>query len=32
MKDIARVTGLGLATISSYLNGEMSGRKNRIKN
>lgn len=31
MKDIARVTGLGLATISSYLNGEMSGRKTGSK-
>lgn len=27
MKDIAKMTGLGLATISSYLNGEMSGKK-----
>lgn len=33
MKDIARVTGLGLATISSYLNGgnvrEKTGSKLR---
>lgn len=31
MKDIARVTGLGLATISSYLNGGNVREKNRIK-
>lgn len=31
MKDIARETGLGLATISSYLNGGNVREKNRIK-
>ena len=31
MKDIARRTGLGLATISSYLNGGNVREKNRIK-
>lgn len=31
MKDIARKTGLGLATISSYLNGGNVREKNRIK-
>lgn len=31
IKDIARVTGLGLATISSYLNGGNVREKNRIK-
>ena len=31
MKDIARVTGQGLATISSYLNGGNVREKNRIK-
>ena len=31
MKDIARVTGLGLATISSYLNGGNVRDQNRIK-
>lgn len=31
MKDIAKVTGLGLATISSYLNGGNVREKNRIK-
>ena len=30
MKDIARVTGLGLATISSYINGGNVREKNRI--
>ena len=31
MKDIARRTGLGLATISSYFNGGNVREKNRIK-
>ncbi len=31
IKDIARATGLGLATISSYLNGGNVREKNRIK-
>ena len=31
MKDIARETGLGLATISSYLNGGNVREKNRVK-
>ena len=31
IKDIARETGLGLATISSYLNGHRVREKNRIK-
>ncbi|MBQ9064595.1 MAG: LacI family DNA-binding transcriptional regulator [Blautia sp.] len=31
MKDIARVTGLGLATISSYLNGGNVREQNRVK-
>ena len=31
MKDIAKRTGLGLATISSYLNGGNVREKNRIK-
>ena len=31
MKDIARLTGLGLATISSYFNGGNVREKNRIK-
>ena len=31
IKDIARETGLGLATISSYLNGGNVREKNRIK-
>ena len=31
IKDIARETGLGLATISSYLNGKNVREKNRIK-
>ena len=31
MKDIARRTGLGLATISSYFNGGNVRKKNRIK-
>lgn len=31
MKDIAKATGLGLATISSYLNGGNVREKNRIK-
>ena len=31
MKDIARQTGLGLATISSYFNGGNVREKNRIK-
>lgn len=31
MKDIARKTGLGLATVSSYLNGGNVREKNRIK-
>ncbi len=31
MKDIAKMTGLGLATISSYLNGGNVREKNRIK-
>lgn len=31
MKDIAKYTGLGLATISSYLNGGNVREKNRIK-
>ena len=31
MKDIARETGLGLATISSYLNGGNVRERNRIK-
>lgn len=31
IKDIARETGLGLATISSYLNGRNVREKNRIK-
>ncbi|MDO4633644.1 MAG: LacI family DNA-binding transcriptional regulator [Eubacteriales bacterium] len=31
IKDIARMTGLGLATISSYLNGGNVREKNRIK-
>ena len=31
MKDIARKTGLGLATISSYLNGGNVREKNRVK-
>ena len=30
MKDIARATGLGLATISSYLNGGNVREKNRL--
>ena len=32
MKDIARRTGLGLATISSYFNGGNVREKNRGKN
>ena len=32
MKDIARRTGLGLATISSYFNGGNVREKNRKKN
>ena len=31
MKDIARLTGLGLATISSYFNGGNVREKNRVK-
>ena len=31
MKDIAKRTGLGLATISSYLNGEMSGKRTALR-
>lgn len=31
MKDIAKETGLGLATISSYLNGGNVREKNRVK-
>ena len=31
MKDIARRTGLGLATISSYFNGGNVREKNRVK-
>ena len=31
MKDIAKRTGLGLATISSYLNGGNVREKNRIR-
>lgn len=31
IKDIARETGLGLATISSYLNGKSVREKNRVK-
>ena len=31
IKDIANITGLGLATISSYLNGGNVREKNRIK-
>ena len=31
MKDIARRTGLGLATISSYFTGENVREENRIK-
>ena len=31
IKDIARETGLGLATISSYLNGGNVREKNRVK-
>ena len=31
IKDIAKETGLGLATISSYLNGGNVREKNRIK-
>lgn len=31
MKDIARRTGLGLATVSSYFNGGNVREKNRIK-
>ena len=31
IKDIAQKTGLGLATISSYLNGGNVREKNRIK-
>ncbi len=31
MKDIAKATGLGLATISSYLNGGNVREKNRVK-
>ena len=31
MKDIARRTGLGLATISSYFNGGNVREKNRLK-
>jgi LacI family transcriptional regulator len=31
MKDIAKMTGLGLATISSYLNGGNVREKNRVK-
>ena len=31
MKDIAKHTGLGLATISSYFNGGNVREKNRIK-
>ena len=32
MKDIARVTGLGLATISSYLNGGNVREEKPIEN
>ena len=31
MKDIAKRTGLGLATISSYFNGGNVREKNRVK-
>ena len=31
MKDIAKLTGLGLATISSYFNGGNVREKNRVK-
>ena len=31
IKDVAKETGLGLATISSYLNGGNVREKNRIK-
>ena len=31
IKDIAKKTGLGLATISSYLNGGNVREKNRLK-